>query len=281
MTTLAVVVTTYEWPEALDAVLRGLEGQSDPSFDVVVADDGSGPQTAAVIAAWRDAFGDRLTHAWQPDEGVRIARARNLGALACDADHLVFVDGDCIPRRHFVATIRRAALPGWFLAGKRVQLRDDLSRAVLRNRVPIGRWPTPVLLWRGRRSLYPWRSLTPRDRRRPWRGRLPVFAPEGNAYGFLMGIARGDFERVNGFDGRYVGWGEEDVDLAVRLGRLGLRCGFAGPGSTMLHLWHPSRAAGERRGWSLLQETLASDRCEAIEGLDALGARRISDTCRR
>lgn len=270
MTALSLVVTTFEWAEALDAVLRGLADQSDTSFEVVVADDGSGPETAAAVDGWRGVFGDRLTHVWQPDEGLRIARARNLGALAATGGYLVFLDGDCIPRRHFVAAIRRAALPGWFLAGKRVQLSEHLSRTVLRERAPIGRWSTPSLLWRARRDLAPRRSLTPRDRRRPWRESLPVFVPENNAYGFLMGIAREDFERVDGFDGRYVGWGEEDVDLAVRLGRLGLRCGFAGPRSTLLHLWHPSRKSDVRDGWSTLQETITGDRIEAVTGLAEL-----------
>ena len=76
----SVIVSTYEWPEALDAVLRGLAGQSDPSFDVVVADDGSTIETEKIVAAWRPALGERLVHAWQPDEGFRLARVRNLGA---------------------------------------------------------------------------------------------------------------------------------------------------------------------------------------------------------
>jgi len=267
-TPLSVIVTTFEWPDALEAVLRGLASQSDPSFDVVVADDGSGPETAAVVDRWRETFPGRLTHAWQPDEGFRLSQARNLGAVASGGSYLVFVDGDCIPRRHFVAAIRRAAVPGWFLAGKRVQLSRKLSEAVLRDRTPVGGWSTATLVRRARRELDPWRNLTPRDRRRPWRPQLPDFEPSGNEYGFLMAMHRSDYERVNGFDQRFVGWGDQDVDLAVRLRRLGLRCGFAGPRSTMLHLWHPTRMTGERETWWLLQDTIESQRLEALEGLE-------------
>ena len=78
---LGVVVSTYEWPEALDAVIRALADQSDRDFALVVADDGSGAETAAVVERWRSAFEERLTHAWQPDEGFRLARVLNLGAL--------------------------------------------------------------------------------------------------------------------------------------------------------------------------------------------------------
>ena len=58
------------------------------------------------------------------------------------------------------------------------------------------------------------------------------------AYGFFFGVSREDFERANGFDMRFVNWGGEDEDLAARLRRLGLRCGWPGPDATLLHLWH-------------------------------------------
>ena len=66
---ISVVVSTYERPDALDAVLRGLSCQRDRNFQVVVADDGSGPPTAAVIAQWKDG----LPIAWTEEEARRTA----------------------------------------------------------------------------------------------------------------------------------------------------------------------------------------------------------------
>ena len=43
---ISVIVATYNREDALDAVLRGLSRQRDRNFEVVVADDGSGPATA-------------------------------------------------------------------------------------------------------------------------------------------------------------------------------------------------------------------------------------------
>src|SRR6188472_668246 len=117
---ISIVLSTYEWPEALDATLRGFADQTDDAFELSVADDGSGMATAEVVASWKARFGDRLAHVRQEDLGFRLARNRNLGAVVARGDYLVFVDGDCIPRRGFVASIRRAASPGWFLATKRV-----------------------------------------------------------------------------------------------------------------------------------------------------------------
>jgi glycosyltransferase involved in cell wall biosynthesis len=75
---ISVIVSTYKWPEALDVVLRALFEQSDQVFDVVVADDGSGPATGEVIRRWQAAFVGGLEHVWQHDAGWRKARVSTL-----------------------------------------------------------------------------------------------------------------------------------------------------------------------------------------------------------
>jgi glycosyltransferase involved in cell wall biosynthesis len=262
---LSVVVNTHERPRALDAVLRALAEQSDPEFDVVVADDGSGVETKRVVEDWREAFGRRLRHVWQPDEGFRLALARNRGALAARGRYLVFLDGDVVPRHRFVQAMRASARPGWFVAGRRLELSRALTERVLEEKAPIHR--NSLLDWiRLRKDVSSLSVLTFRDRRTVG-SRAPEFEPHGRAYGFLLGVAREDFERANGYDSRFVGWGEEDVDLAMRLRRLGLRCGHAGPQATVLHLWHPPRDEDGRTNWRLLQETAANGRVEAERGL--------------
>ena len=268
---LTVVVSTYERPEALDAVLRALSEQSDDCFEVVVADDGSGPATAAVVQRWRAAFGNRLRHLWQPDDGFRLARVRNSAALTARPGYLVFMDGDCLPRRGFVRAMRRAARPRWFVAGRRLELSRALTEDVLANRLPVHRWS--LVRWlRSPADAAPLQALIPRDRRRVGARGVPEYEPPDRAYGYLLGVLSAHFQGVNGYDTRFVGWGEEDVDLAVRLRRLGLHCGHAGPQATLIHLWHPSVKERERPNWWLLQETERSDRIEAVEGLRELAA---------
>jgi glycosyltransferase involved in cell wall biosynthesis len=268
--TLSLVVATYEWPQALHAVLLGLADQSDTDFDVVVADDGSGPETAALVDAWKPRL--RLGYVRQEDDGYRLARVRNLGAREAGGDFLVFMDGDVVPRRHFVRAMRSAAVPGWFVAGKRLQLGRELTARVLADQVPIQRWSFPhwALHYEQARPL---RALLPRDRRLPGRNGLPEFVPHADGYGFLLGVSRADFERVNGYDARFREWGGEDVDMAIRLRRAGLRCGWPGPQGTLLHLWHETRKPTVRPNDALLRETEVSDRIEARDGLHELGVR--------
>lgn len=280
---LSIVVPTYEWPEALDAVLRALGEQSDDAFEVVVAEDGESPQTASVVRRHRARAGFPIAHVTQPDLGWRKARIYDLGALEARGEYLIFLDGDTLPRRGFLHAVRRAALPGWFLCGKRLHLSEALSTRVLAGQVAPWRWSTLRLLLAlsrrdfttSRETAHPGFVVPLRDRRRPWRPSQPEFSPPYEGYGFFFAMSRADFEHANGFDTRYVGWGGEDEDLAARLRRMGLRCGWPGPRATLLHLWHRAQKGLMPSNKPRVQETLAASHVEAPEGLRELAAERV------
>ena len=277
---LSIVLPTHDRPDALEAVLWALSEQSDRRFEVVVAADGLEVETAATVERWRDrGVGDSLRYVHQEREGFRLARVRNLGSLAAQGEYLVFLDADCIPRRHFVAALRQSAVPGWFVGLRRVRLSEQFTERVLARGLAVHRWPTPRLLqhagWRrpkGWRGVEGWRGLVSPNRQRPWRPDLPDFVPHYGGWGFGLGLSRADLERVNGWDGQFTGWGAEDEDLALRLRRLGLRSSWPGTRSTVLHLWHRSRRGHTEQNRLLVRETEASGRLEAVEGLRELAA---------
>ena len=267
---ISVILATYERADALDVVLHAFAEQKEAGdFEVVIADDGSGEEIKRVVERWRRRLD--LEHVWQPKEGFRKARILDLAALAAGGDYLVFLDGDCVPRRGLLQALRRSAFPGWFLTTKRVMLKERFSRRVLEERIPI---------WR--RSAARWVLLAPdqvgrpgylvpaRDRRRPWRRQQPEFVPPVAAY-CLLGVYREDFERVNGYDARCTRSTDgEDQDLAIRLRRSGLRCGWPGPAATVLHLWHAERVDRADREGRLFLETQAGSHVQAVVGLREL-----------
>lgn len=134
---LALVVTTYNRPEALARVLAGCAAQTDTAFDVVIADDGSRDDTRAAVEAAAKTAPYPLRHVWHPDDGFRAAEIRNRGVLATDADYLVFLDGDCVPRTDFVARHRALAQPGRFLSGSRILLDEEMTREVVAHQIDI------------------------------------------------------------------------------------------------------------------------------------------------
>lgn len=268
---VTVVLATCERPEVLDVVLHALAEQQGAPFDVIVADDGSGEEVARVVERWRSRLD--LKHVWQPDGGFRKARLLDLAALAARCDYLVFLDADCVPREGFMQAIRKGALPGWFLSTKRIMFRESFSDRVVRERLPIWRWSALEWLIRAPREVgRPGFLLPARDRRRPWRTGQPEFAPPGLAYS-LVGVFRADFERVNGYDARCQRADDgEDQDLAIRLRRSGLRCGWPGPASTVLHLWHSPRSYNTGSRLPLFRRTAIDDHVEAVIGLRELEA---------
>src|ERR1017187_7910974 len=137
---ISVIVATYNREDALGAVLRSLSRQTDQRFEVVVADDGSCPATAAVVAAWTSRMPVPLKHVWHEDRGFRLAEIRNRAIRASAGAYCVFLDGDCIARPDFVASHRRLAEPGWFVTGNRILLSRELTERILVDGLEPEQW---------------------------------------------------------------------------------------------------------------------------------------------
>jgi glycosyltransferase involved in cell wall biosynthesis len=259
---ISVVVSTYNWPEALAAVLDGLANQTDRNFEVVVADDGSDHRTAEVVSQ----AGVRAKHIWHEDQGFRLAEIRNRATLACKGEYIIFLDGDCIPRPSFVAIHRRLAEPGCFVQGNRVNLRKKLTQRVLAEKLDPGRWGP--LTWIGHRlgkrvgrlaplvtlPLGPLRKLTEQTGER--------------ALGCNQAFWRKDLINVDGFDSAFVGWGWEDSDLLARLLHAGVKRKYGNYATGVIHLHHEPPSAIQNR--MLFDETLACARIQARKGMSTL-----------
>src|SRR5262249_13871317 len=137
---ISVIVATYNRPDALDAVLRSLAAQTDRDFEVIVADDGSRPETARIAADWAKRTEIPIKHVWHEDAGVRVAEIRNRSSRASAGRYCIFLDGDCLARPDFVATHRALAEDGWFVTGSRLLLSRELTARVLRNGLDPERW---------------------------------------------------------------------------------------------------------------------------------------------
>src|SRR5438128_11617561 len=137
---VSVILATYNREDALDAVLRGLACQSDRHFEVIVADDGSGPATARVVQSWAARKSAPVAHVWHEDRGFRLAEIRNRAILRSSGKTCIFLDGDCIPRPGFIAAHRRLAEAGWFVVGNRILLSRKFSEQVLGEELRPESW---------------------------------------------------------------------------------------------------------------------------------------------
>ena len=268
MMRIALIITTYNRPDALAVVLDGCLMQSDSNFEVLVADDGSGQETADLIASYQARSPFTIQHIWHEDAGFRAAAIRNRALAATTADYIVFVDGDCVMPPDFIVSHRNLAERGWFLSGNRLMLTPEFTEKVLREKLPIHLWTMRDWLmarWRGQiERVLPLIRVPGMN----WlRKRLPVRWQGAKTCN--LSAWRDDLLRVNGLDESYTGWGLEDSDLVIRLLRAGIYNKSARFSVPVFHLWHPlndrSNLEENRRR---LNDVLSATHLRALAGVD-------------
>ena len=274
---ISVILTTYDREDALAAVLRSLARQNDRQFEVVVADDGSGSATKALLATWRERLGVPLVHVWHEHRDFRAGEIRNRAMLASHGTYCVFLDGDCLVRPDFIATHRRLAERGWFVTGNRALLSAELTARVLRDDIAVEIWGT--FAWIAQRARADVNRLGP-VLRSPL-GPLRKLRPQAwqDARSCNLAVWRADIDRIDGFDANFSGWGREDSDLLVRLLRAGVRRKDGIFSTGVVHLWHGdadrSRLEQNQRQ---LDEVITSVRVRAERGMSTLAVDLARDT---
>lgn len=219
-----VIISTYENLRALDLVLRGWARQKVAPDLILVADDGSGPDTAEVIARW-GATHVRLEHG-QRFGKCRVANAAVLEAMAFGATWLLFTDGDWLPARDLLSRHLEESRPARFVSGGGIRLSREVSETIRPEDVDRGAFERQG----GNKPHYalprPLGHILDRiqPRRAPWKG--------GNSSAWLD-----DIVRVGGYDERFA-WGLEDNELGARLENAGVSGFSIRYTAPVYHLWH-------------------------------------------
>lgn len=241
---VSLLVCTYEQPRELALALAGLERQTWRDWDLWICDDGSGRDTTGVVEElWA---GGRLPvpihHVRHEHRGFRRASILNAALRRASGRLIVFMDGDCIPHHEFLRDHVESWEPGRYLAGRRVNLGEALSRSLTVEDVRQGFFDRPR--WRLLRSVLSGETRhghraarigSPRIRRLLWR------SGKAGLVGSNFSVARDDLVAINGFDEAFEGYGFEDTELELRLERRRLVPRALRSIALQFHLWHPRR----------------------------------------
>ncbi len=269
---ISLVISTYNRPDALAAVIEGCFAQSDRNFEIIIADDGSTASTQQCVEALKARSPVPFQHVWQVDDGFRLAMARNRGTLAARGNYMVFLDGDCIPQRDFIAQHRKLAQRGYMVTGSRVLLSEAFTARVLAEHIDLpGATGAAKFGYRLRGHM---NKVLQTLLRLPDIGRAKKRFSWRRIKGCNLAMWRSDLETINGFDESFKGWGHEDSDLVIRMFNAGVMRKDGAFATEVFHLWH--REAKRDQATSnrhLVLERAANKSYLASQGLSSASGR--------
>ncbi len=227
---VTLIIVTYNRPDALGVILDSIRRQRILPDEVIIADDGSEPETAVLIRESAKSFPVPLKQVWQEHHDFRAAAIRNRAIRESTGDYFIFSDGDLVFHPMFVYDFIRRSAPGTALIGSRLFLTHKASLLMLKE--GITRHITPLVS----RSIEKNRLNSLRI---PIPGILfPYVKFSVNLRGGLLGVFRSDIEGVNGWNEDFKGWGLEDTELVARLFNSGVRLKKIKFAGIVFHLWH-------------------------------------------
>ncbi|MGX9986758.1 glycosyltransferase family 2 protein [Soonwooa purpurea] len=209
----ALLISTYNWPSALDKVLESVQAQIVLPNEILIADDGSTQETKGLIEQWKLKSKVKISHFWQEDDGFRKTIIMNKAIAGTTADYIIQIDGDIILSRNFVKDHIHESKKSFFLNGSRALIPEVETKKILetknldmklvlsnlKNKINATRFPIVANFFR--KDHY----------------------KSDNVKGCNFSFWRKDFIAVNGYNNDMSGWGHEDIELAARLNNYGIK----------------------------------------------------------
>lgn len=256
---VSLIITTYNWKEALELSLLSVQAQSVLPFEIIVADDGSTADTFEMIAGLRSKLSPPLVHSWQEDDGFRLARSRNKAIAKARGDYIILIDGDILLEKHFIEDHSRFARDSHFVQGTRVLLDEVLSNQVLLE----GDLQASIFT-RGVenkknciRSNLLARCLSFKSKK--------IRGIKTCNFAFW----KTDAVAINGFNEAFVGWGREDSEFTARLLNAGVKRQNVKFNALGFHLYHPMNTRDRlETNDGILQKTIEKKLNWCDAGLD-------------
>ena len=210
-TTVALLISTYNWPGALKLVLDSVLAQTKMPDEIVIAEDGTDPKTKEVIESFKNKL--KLKHVRHEDEGFRKSLILNKAVKEIKSDYIIQIDGDIIVHPKFIEDHIESAKVGYFVQGSRAMIAEEKSSEILKtgqlkfnflssgisNRFNAVRSPSMAFIFKLHQSN--------------------PFHLKGCNFAFW----KADFININGYFNGFEGWGFEDYEFGARLLHAGIK----------------------------------------------------------
>lgn len=229
----SLIITTYNWPAALDKALQSVKWQTILPDEIIVADDGSDAATREVVEKHKKNFPFPVYWVWQEDDGKRKTRINNIAIAKSSSAYLIFIDHDILLHPKFIEDHLSLAEEKFFLNGSRFLINESSTQQLMQKENIT---PNELGKLKGKNALN--------------RIRIPFLmnwlahryqtkgADNFKVRGCNMSFWKKDLIAVNGYDESYRGWGREDSNIAARLYYNGIHKKSIKFGGIAYHLNH-------------------------------------------
>lgn len=227
-----LVTPTYNWPEALDLLLKSIKRQSKMPDEIIVADDGSSADTKEMIQKYKSEFTVPLIHIWHEDKGNRKPQIMNKAIAKAKYDYIIEIDGDIIMHKHFVRDHLKLAEQKHYLFGSRVNIQKDHLKELFDKKQINFNFFSKGIKKRGRTIHFPLISKFIK----------PVEKRSRKLRGCNMSFWKEDFIKVNGFNENLIGWGIDDSEMIQRLHNIGIKGKRLKHAGLAYHIYHKEQS---------------------------------------
>ena len=229
---ISLIISTYNWPEALELVFKSVLQQSVYPLEVIIADDGSGVETRMVIEDFKAQISIPVKHIWHEDKGFRLAKIRNKAIAIAEGEYIIQIDGDMILHPHFIKDHLTFSKKNSFTRASRIYIEKEKSTEMLNHKLSkINVFNKGITnTFSALRIPFLWRFFEKN------------YKNKGDElyeiHGCNMAFWREDAIKVNGYNELFNGWGPEDKEFVARLINLGVEKHFIKLGALAFHIHH-------------------------------------------
>lgn len=259
MINTSLVLSTYNWPDALELVLKSIAAQTVLPQEVIIADDGSTSDTKLLIENIQKDFPTVLKHVWHEDEGNRKAKIMNKAIAQAQNEYIISIDGDVILHPNFVEDHLQLAEKDVYLYGSRVNIQESALSSLFQHKSIVFNFFSKGIKKRSRTLHF--LSLAKKQKKHA--------NYSSKMRGCNFSFWKSDFIRVNGYNEEFTGWGREDSELVLRMHHAGIyakRLKFAG---IVYHIYHHEQSKSFLdRNDKIQQKTIAEKLSFAEKGIN-------------
>ncbi len=235
---ITVIIPVYNRLEHLRAGFLCLLAQERQPDELIITDDGSSENVLDFIGDLIPKAKFKVKHIYQEDKGFRKTRALNNAVRNCEGELLIFCDQDLIFGEDYIKTIESKIQKNYFIMGRPENTKKEERDKIIFELNNGNKYENTI-----KNINKEYKKAVDKLLRKDYiRNLLYVLGIKKRGIklvGMSYSLFKKDYIKVNGYDEKYQGWGEEDDDFGNRLNAAGVKGKTFKTKELTLHLWHP------------------------------------------